>query len=123
MGYGLNIPQNFAEYPHPPDQYAHGFRLPVGELTTEAGLIGGDLAGFLTRFKLWIIIHNNIRIALFRSAPALTLRFEFRLNRKAGRSLCKILHKLNQALESAPFTYAAPGPKPREFRSEFRPRK
>ena len=58
------------------------FRLAVGELTTESGLLRRDFTGFLTRFKLWIIIHNIIT-RRFRPAPALTLRFEFRLDRQA----------------------------------------
>ena len=55
------------------------FSLPVGELTTEAGLISGYFAGFLPQPDLWIIIHKFPARQI--SALALALA-EFSLNRQ-----------------------------------------
>ena len=59
MGYGLiQLRLNLDEVPRSPDQYAHGFSLAVGFSVTEAGFIGGDLAGFLAGRNLCKILHK-----------------------------------------------------------------
>ena len=56
------------------------FSLAVGELTTEPGFISGDLAGFLPRFSLWIIIHKLTLHLILITPPPIA---EFRLDRQA----------------------------------------
>ena len=80
MGYGLiQLVQNFAQVPRSPDQYAHGFSLAVGELTTEPGFISGDFTGFFACSFRKILRKLTLHLILITPPPIA----EFRLHRQA----------------------------------------